>query len=784
MKFLLKIILFLAFMLGTGKSNLVKADGSDPSGRFTISGYIKDAENGETLIGATVYISSLKNGTVSNLYGFYSFSLKPGVYQIQFSYLGYETQEFSINLMANQTINIELTPEKKKIEEVVIKADRPEMNVKKTEMSVAKMDMKTIRQIPAFMGEVDLIKAIQLLPGVISTSEGTSSFSVRGGSADQNLILLDESTVYNASHLMGFFSVFNNDAIKDIKLYKGDIPAAYGGRLSSLLEVNMKDGNSKKFSGTGGIGLISSRLTLEGPIFNENTSFIASGRRTYADLFLPLSSNEDLKDNKLHFYDLNLKINHRFNENNRLFLSGYFGNDLFKNEFAYMSFGNGTLTMRWNHLYSQKMFSNVSLIYSKYNYALGMSSGSTDFTWKYFMQDMGVKADFTYYPTPSYTVKYGIQSVYHSLDPGTFSTSGENDSLGLAIPSNYSLEHAAYLAFEQDITPRFTIKYGIRYSLFQNMGKGTVYNLNSEYQVMDSTVYESGKIFNHYGYFEPRVGFKYELNNLTSIKGSYSRTRQYMQMATNSTAGTPLDLWFTSSPNVKPQLSDMVALGLFRNLFDQKLETSVEVYYKEMQNTIDFKDNAVLYGNPRLEAELRFGRAKSYGVETMVQFPSTRLNGWVSYTYSHTERKIKEINDGKPYLAPYDKPHTVNVVMSYELTKKVSLGATWVYATGAPLTVPTGRMEVGNVILPIYSEKNSYRMPDYHRLDLSLTLKGKQRPGKLWQGEWNFSVYNAYMRKNAWIIKFLQDQKDPNRTYAEKVYLFSMIPSITYNFKF
>jgi hypothetical protein len=439
--------------------------------------------------------------------------------------------------------------------------------------------------------------------------------------------------------------------------------------------------------------------------------------------------------------------------------------------------------MRWNHLYSQKLFSNISVIYSKYDYELGFDDGATEFIWKYNMQDIGVKADFTYYPTPKFTVKYGIHSVYHMLDPGTFVSTGENDTTK-SIPSNYSFEHAVYLSIEHQVSARLSFKYGLRYSLFQNIGKGTVFNLSDNYEVKDSTVYPSGKIFNSYGNLEPRFGVKYELNDLTSLKGSYSRTVQYMQMASTSTAGTPLDLWYTASPNVEPQISDMGAVGVFRNFLNNKLETSLEFYYKEMNNVIDFKDHAIQYGNTRLEADLRFGRAKSYGAEVMVAFPTTRLNGWVSYTYSHTVRKIEAINEGREYLAPYDKPHSVNIVLSYNLSKRTTIGATWVYATGAPITFPVGRGEFGNVVFPIYTDRNTYRMPDYHRLDLSLTVKNKIKPNRWYQGEWNFSIYNAYMRKNVWYIKFLQDKDNGNITFAQKIYLFSLIPSVTYNFKF
>lgn len=774
---------FLILLILCSSSLQTFADGDKPAERYTLSGYIKDTENGEVLIGATVYITNLKIGAVTNLYGFYSITLTPGDYKIVYTYLGYKSIEKEISLKSNMVMNIDLSVDRKDIEEVTITTDRPEMNVQKAEMSVSKLDMKTIRQIPALMGEVDLIKAIQLLPGVQSAAEGTSAFNVRGGSADQNLILLDEATVYNASHLMGFFSVFNNDAIRDVKLYKGDIPASNGGRLSSFLDVRMKDGNNKKFHGTGGIGSISSRLTLEGPIWKDRTSFIASGRRTYMDIFTPLATDEGLKDSKLYFYDLNLKLNHKFSDNDRIFLSGYMGRDVFKNSFAGMAFGNRTLTARWNHLFSQKLFSNISLIYSYYNYDLSFEqTESENFRWMYDMVDLGAKGDFTYYLRPNYTIKFGFQNVYHTLNPGTVDMGDTYPRY--ILPSNYSLEHAAYIAMEHDITPKLALKYGIRYSLFQNMGKGTVYNINEAYEATDSTVYSSGKIFNNYQGLEPRLGIKYEINDMTSVKASYSRTRQYMQMATNATAGTPLDLWFTASPNVKPQISDQYAVGVFRNLFNNKLQTSVEVYYKTMNNVIDFKDHAQLLLNRKIEAELRFGKGKAYGAEFMIEFPETRLNGWVSYTYSHTERTIPEINKGKTFIAPYDKPHNVNIVLNFNLSKRASLGGTWVYATGAPATFPTGRAVYGNKILPIYTDRNTYRLPDYHRLDVAFTLRSKEKPGRWWHGEWNFSVYNLYGRKNAWVIKFIEDKEIENTTHAEKLYLFYIVPSITYNFKF
>jgi hypothetical protein len=658
--------------------------------------------------------------------------------------------------------------------------------VKKPEMSVIKMDVKSINRIPALFGEVDLIKAIQMLPGVQATSEGSTGFSVRGGNPDQNLILLDEAVVYNASHLLGFFSVFNNDAIKDVTLYKGDIPASSGGRLSSLLDVRMKDGNSRKFSVTGGIGLISSRLTLESPVFDENTSFIVSGRRTYADLFLPLSKNKEISDNKLYFYDFNAKVTHRFDDNNRIFLSGYFGRDIFSNQFALMSLGNQTATLRWNHLFSKSLFSNFSLIYSKYDYSLGTPKGEASaFKWTSDLKDYSAKADFSWFLSPASTIKFGFSTTYHEFFPGEARGVGDSTLISdFVLSGSYALEHGIYLSNEHKISGVLTLKYGLRLSVFQNVGDATLYHYDANYEALDSTVYSKGKFFNHYATLEPRLGLNYSISEISSVKASYSRTAQYVHLAQNSTAGTPLDIWFPSSPNIKPSVADQIALGYFHNFRHNMLETSAEVYYKKMNNVIDFRDHAQLLLNKKLDGELRFGNAWAYGLELMVKIPEGRLNGWISYTISASKRKVAQINNGNVYSAPYDKPHNIAVVLNYALSRRVIISANWVYATGIPVTYPTGRAVIGNKVVPIYSNRNAYRLPDYHRLDIAATLKGKPKEGRRWHSEWNFSVYNAYGRRNAWAINFVQDNNHPNITYAEKTYLFSVIPSITYNFIF
>jgi len=760
---------------------------SDPSvKRYSVSGHVKDSETGEDLFGASVLVVDLATGSVANEYGFYSISLPKGTYTLRFSYTGYESQTHKVTVEKDIVLDISLILVSATLNEIEIRAERTDANVKAPEMSVVKMDVKTINRIPALMGEVDIIKAIQLLPGVQSVSEGSSGFSVRGGSPDQNLILLDEATVYNASHFLGFFSVFNNDAIKDVKLYKGDLPAQYGGRLASVLDVRMKDGNQKRFSGTGGIGLISSRLTLEGPILKDRTSFIVSGRRTYADLFLPLAKDETVQDSRMYFYDFNAKFNHTFNENNRLYISGYFGQDIFKNPFAYMKLGNATATVRWNHLFSQRLFSNFTTVYSRYNYSLGSASNEdpTSFMWTSTLQDYQIKGDFTYYLSTNHTVRFGYNSTLHIFDPGMAKGTGDESLFTeYSIDRSYGLESGLYLSDDQQIGSLLTLKYGLRFSLFQNIGPATVYEYDDNFELADSLKYASADFYNTYAGLEPRLGLTYMLTEVSSVKASYSHTYQYLQLAQNSTAGTPLDIWFSASPNVKPQVADQVAVGYFRNFRQNTFETSVEIYYKNMRQTIDFKDHAVLLLNKQLEGELRFGKSWAYGLEVMVSKTTGKLNGWVSYTYSRAWRQIDEINEGNKYPAPYDSPHDVSIVLNFEASKRLSLSANWIYSTGKPVTFPTGRAVIDGAVVPIYSDRNAYRMMDYHRLDVSLTLHQKPREAPF---NWDlvFSVYNAYNRHNTWSINFVQDAVNPYMTYAEQTYLFGLIPAITFNFRF
>ncbi len=757
-----------------------------PPAPVTISGYIKEKSTGEDLIGASFYVHELKMGTVANEYGFYSLSIPAGTYTVSYSFLGTKTETRTLEVLKDQTINIELGTDNQQIEEVVVTAGGVLKNVERAEMSVVRLPVSVVKGLPALMGESDLIKTIQMLPGIKPAAEGSSGFSVRGGNPDQNLLLLDEAPVYNAAHLLGFFSVFNGDALSDLKMYKGDIPASFGGRLASLLDIRMKNGNSKKFSGSGGIGTVSSRLTLEGPIGKqEKTSFLLAGRRSYADLFLKLSSDEKIKNNTVYFYDLNAKVNHRFNDKNRLFISSYMGTDKFKSDESQFAFGNQTVTVRWNHLFSNKLFSNTTFLYSKYNYELSNELGVNAFKWNSNLEDYSAKLDFNYFLNSNNKIKFGAAFTYHQFEPGHAFGLGDEAIFGdYKVDESNALELGAYLSNEQKLGDRLTLKYGLRLSMFSNVGEGTVYDLDENYEVTGMNTYKKGDVYNTYVNLEPRLGLKFTLDPVSSVKASYSRTVQYMQLAQNSTGGMPLDIWFPSSPNVKPQKSDQFALGYFRNFRDNTIEMSLETYYKKLQNSIDFKDFAELLLNKELDAELRFGSTEAYGFEFMTNLNFDRLQGWFGYTWSRTERTIEEINDGVSYRSPYDVPHDFKAALSYKLTPRTLVSANFTYSTGKPITYPVGRGEYQGSFIKIYSDRNAYRMPDNHRLDLALTLKGKKKPNQKWEGEWNFSLYNAYGRKNPWYITFKQDEDNSKLIKAEKTYLFTFVPSITYNFKF
>ncbi|MCH2234032.1 MAG: TonB-dependent receptor, partial [Crocinitomicaceae bacterium] len=658
-------------------------------------------------------------------------------------------------------------------------------NIFNTEMSVEKLDIGQIKKMPALLGEVDVIKAIQLLPGVATVGEGGSGFYVRGGGVDQNLILLDEANVYNASHLLGFFSVFNPDIVKDVQLYKGGIPAEYGGRLSSVLDIRMVEGNYKQFALDGGIGTISSRLTFGGPIVKDKGSFVLAGRRTYADIFLPLSKREELRDNRLYFYDFNAKANYKLNDNNRIYFSGYGGRDVFEISDAFtMNWGNTSLAFRWNHVISDRWFSNTTFTYSNYDYFLSEPTGQEAFEWSSNIKDYYLKEDITFFMNTNNTFKAGGLVAYHAIDPGI--AVGVDSSIldEFRVPLNYGLEYAGYISHEWKIGERFRANYGLRFSAFQNIGETTVYGFDDEFVVNDTTEYGKWETYNFNWGLEPRLGMTFLLSETSSLKASYNRTIQYIQLASNGTASSPLDVWFMSSPNVKPQIADQYALGYFQNFKEGMYQSSVEVYYKDIQNAIDFEDHATLLLNPYLEGELRTGRAWSYGAEFLVKKTKGKFTGWLGYTLSRTMRQIEEINNGNPYLANYDKTHDLSLIMAYDITDQFSVSTNFVYGTGAAVTMPIGKYEYMGMLIPIYSDRNAKRMPDYHRLDFAFTYKRKPKEGKRWRDDWVLSVYNVYNRANAYSINFRQDEANPSTTKAEMLYLFGIVPSITYNFHF
>ena len=754
------------------------------SEKLTISGHLTDANNGEALIGANFIIKELQTGTVSNSYGFYSISVDPGTYTLLVSYVGFDTKEQAVNLTESKVIDIELRESGTMLKELVVTGEKKNKNVASTAMSKNKLVMPQIKSIPAVLGEVDLIKAIQLLPGISATGEGQSGFNVRGGSVDQNLILLDEATVYNAAHFLGFFSVFNPDAIKNVEVYKGGIPAEYGGRLSSVLDIRMKDGNNKKFAVTGGIGTVSSRLTLEGPIKKDESSFILSGRRTYADQFLRFAKDTSIRNNQVYFYDLNAKANYKLGEKDRIYASGYFGNDVFKADGAKIQWGNATGTARWNHIFSNKLFSNLTLIYSNYDYSLGSNDGATGFSWNSEIQDYSVKLDFNYFLNSNNSIKFGAQTTHHQFEPGIVKGIGESIFSEFDLDDKRALETAIYASNEHKLSTRLTAVYGLRFSLFNNLGGSNVYSYDDQYEVKDTTFYEKGEVYNTFGNLEPRLGLRYTLSPNSSIKASYNRMAQYIHLASNGISSSPLDIWFPSSTNVKPQLADQVALGYFHNFDDNAYETSVEFYYKDLKNSIDFKDHAALLLNQQLEGELRFGNARAYGAEFLVRKNEGKLTGWIGYTFSKAERQIPEINDGEWYNATWDKTHDASLVLSYEINNRISVSGNWVYATGRAVTFPTGRFVYNGEVVPVYSDRNAERMPAYHRADIGFTLRNKIKENRKFFWDLNLSVYNVYNRHNAYSIAFREDEDNPSERFAEQTYIFPVLPSLTWNFKF
>ncbi|MFA5329680.1 MAG: TonB-dependent receptor [Prolixibacteraceae bacterium] len=763
------------------------------AGMVTLSGYLKDKANGEALIGATVYIPEIKTGVITNPYGFYSISVPQGDYSVTFSYIGYQSQSPLINLNENKQLNIMLEEDSKQIDEVVVTGEKKNRNVESLQMSMEKVQVKMIKKLPSFMGEVDIIKSITLLPGIQNGGEGSSGLYVRGGGPDENLMLLDEAPVYNASHLLGFFSVFNSDAINDVQVYKGGIPAEYGGKASSVIDIRMKDGNSQQLGISGGIGNISSRLTVEGPIIKDKWSFIVSGRRTYADFLGKLIGIEQLKENQLYFYDLNLKTNVQLNDKNRIYFSAYTGDDYFKvGESIYMRWGNLTSTVRWNHLFSNKLFSNTSLIFSRYNYNLGVpGSGADQFDWTSQISDYNFKQDFSWYLNSKNKLTLGFNSIYHHFNPGAVDANDNSYFTDLTLTNFNALDNSLYISNEQNIGSRLTLRYGLRYSYFQQIGEGIVRTYldpehPNENEVTGTIEYGPGKLVPpSYHNLEPRLALKYMLNSQSSIKASYNRMAQNLHLISNTNSPTPLDIWLPSSTYIKPLIANQIGLGYFRNLKENMYETSAEVYYKKMENVIDYIDGAELFLKENLETELLHGSGYAYGLELYAKKQEGRLTGWISYTLSKSMRKIPGINDGKEYPSSYDRTHVASVVTNYDLSKRWNLSATWVFSTGNPTSYPIAKYDVQGNTMYYYSSRNSNRIPDYHRLDVSLTYDFKKNDHRKFKQSLNFSIYNLYARRNAYSVYFRQNEDNPNVSEATRLSIIgSMIPSITYNFNF
>ncbi len=775
---LLKLILIPFFIL-----NWTTAAAQEK--KHSLSGYVRDAATGEELPAATIYIPSLKTGCITNNYGFYSISLPPAKYHVKVSYVGYNTVEFDADLHNDVNKDIELKEIVNSIQTVEIKAENDEAAESITKsMSVTELSMKEIKKIPVLFGETDVLKGLQLLPGVQSSGDGNSGFYVRGGGIDQNLVLLDEAPVYNASHLLGFFSVFNPDAIKNVTLYKGGIPANFGGRLSSVVDVRMKEGNMNRFNVSGGIGLISSKIAVEGPIKKQESSFIFSGRRTYGDLFLPLLDDPDIKNTRLYFYDLNLKANYRFSDKDRLYLSGYYGTDHFKyTENFLLDWGNLTLTLRWNHLFNNKLFANTSFITSNYNYFVRLGSGANRFSIQSLLTDYQLKSDFHYYRKPEQTIRFGVDIIYHGFSTGNIQSGEDAGPLPQnELSKNNALEAAFYIMNETRRFGNFYFTSGLRASFFGLLGEEDVFLYDGYLNITDTLHFDKGSFVKTYGNLEPRFSVRYKINETSSLKLSACRTVQYLHLLSNATSAKPTDLWIPSSYHIKPQYARQYALGYYKNLFNNNFQTSVEIYYKRMFNQIEYRNNANLLFNPDIESQVVFGEGYSYGAEFFVKYSSEKWMWWISYTLSKTMKTFPDINGGKSFPAKQDQPNNISVVLQYSPSKRWSFSADWVYNTGAAATFPGGKYYLDGSVFNLYTERNGYRMPDYHRLDISATWTFEKK--KKFNSELVFSIYNVYNRANAYSIEFRPDEQNPEKMEAVQLSLFKMVPSVSYHFNF
>ncbi|MEM7373696.1 MAG: TonB-dependent receptor [Bacteroidota bacterium] len=748
----------------------------------TISGTIKDRSNGEEAPYVTVRVKELTGvGTTSNAYGFYSITLERGSYTLLISSLGFKTLEQPISLEADTTLHLALEVYTQTLDEVIISSKNEEDNLTSIDGSKVEIDMRTLHEVPTFGGEPDIIRVAQLSPGIKTAGEGNAGFYVRGGGLDQNLVLLDEAPVYSPSHMLGVFSVFNGDALKSASIYKGGMSAEYGGRTASVMDIRMKEGNAKEYNMSGGVGLIASRLTVEGPIVEDKSSFIISGRRSYADLFFGLSSDSTINNSTLYFYDLNLKANYSLGEKDKMYVSGYFGRDAFAfvDNFG-MNWGNATGTLRWNHIVNEKLFSNTSLIYNSYFYDFrfeerGLNLLST-------INDINIKQDFSYYLNNRNTLSFGLNAIHHTMEPGSILVDDDSGLTDDQAELANGIESAVYAQNEFKISEQFQLSFGLRFSMFHRLGSGTSYEFDSSGNILSSTFHDEGDLMQFYNGLEPRLSATYRIDNSSSLKLLYNRNNQYLHLISNSTSLLPSDIWILSSNNVKPQIADQLSIGYHKNLNDNMFQASTEVYYKYMQNAIDYRDGADIFVNEALEGELVYGTGQAYGLEFLFKKTKGQLTGWLGYTLAKTTRQFDEINDGLPFSARQDRTHDLSVVLNYKFNPKWTVSANFVYYTGDAVTFPTGKYTYDGITVPLYSGRNAERMPDYHRLDLGLTWYNKSTDK--FESNWNFSLYNAYGRENAYSITVGESETIPGQFEATQLSLFRWIPSITYNFKF
>jgi hypothetical protein len=768
--------------------------------KFTVSGVVADEKNKETLIGVSLFVEETKTGLVTNEYGFYSITLPEGEYTVSVNYMGYQTVTEKIKLNQDLKKNFYLNVNSQQLDEVVIVDNKKRVDIRKPEMSVNKLSIQEIKEMPVIFGEVDVLKSILTLPGVTNAGEGQSGFNVRGGAADQNLVLLDESTIYNSSHLFGLFSVFNPDAIKDLKLYKGGIPARFGGRLSSILDIYQKEGNKNDFHMNGGIGLISSRILAEGPIVKDKGSFLVAGRGSYAHLFLKLFNNP----NSAYFYDLNTKLSYSINEKNNIYLSGYFGRDVFQlNDSFVNTYGNAVINFRWNHLFSDKLFSNLSMIYSDYYYGLRLDF--VGFNWDSGIKNYNIKYDFKHYISDKFKLNYGLQSHYYDFNPGKIEPTGEDSGINPEqLDKKYAMENAIYVDAEHQISPKISLSYGVRLSSFLRLGQQTlnVYEndqpviFNPDFQIYESaepigTVsYGKNKTIAKFDNLEPRFAMSYVLDDSQSIKIGYNRMTQYLHLISNTQSPTPLDVWAPSDRYLKPQLLDQIALGYFRNFKNDLYSLEVESFFKKIKNRVDYIDGANLIANEAVERVVLNGRARAYGLEVLFRKNSGRFKGWVSYTLSRTEQQVAGrtpeetgINNGEWYKTGFDKLHNLAVVANYKLNEKWRFSANLIAQTGQPVTFPNGQYQYEGITVPVFSGRNEENLPTYHRLDVSATLTPRKNKDRKWQAEWVFGIYNLYNRQNAASITFRQNQETGSNE-ALRLSIFGIVPSATYNIKF